>query len=110
MAIDPQLLAQMAQTMYVAAESSVDAYGQVTFGSPSSFSARVEEEYREINNADGDVVRTTHRVYTTQALIAGQRIWLPGEDQSSADAARQIQQVHTIPDENGNVHHYEALV
>jgi hypothetical protein len=109
-AIEPQLSKQMAQTMYRASASTVSNTGQITYAAAASFTARVEEEYREVQTPVGTLQRTTHRIYTTTALLAGQRVWLPGVSSSDATLAREVLEVHTITDELGAVHHYEAVV
>jgi hypothetical protein len=108
--MDPQLKAQLRQTIGVAARSSVDSYGQATFGAASNVAARVEEERRRIERRDGTFVESTHRIYTETAITYESRIWLPGDSTSDATLAREPQQVHSIVDELGTVHHYEVVL
>lgn len=108
--MDPQLRAQLRQTIYIKARAAVDNYGQSTYGSASSAAARVEEERRRVERRDGTFVETTHRIYTETAIAHEDRVWLPGDSASDATLAREPQEVHKIVDELGSVHHYEVVV
>ena len=108
--MDPQLKRQLRQTIAVKTRSSVDAYGQATYGSASNIAARVEEERRRIDRGGGTFVETTHRVYTESAITYEDRIWLPNDSSSDATLAREPLEVHSIVGELGTVDHYEVVI
>lgn len=106
----PGLAALLNQTITVQAPTGVDNYGSPTGGSQSSVSARVELYSREVVNARGERVITTHRIYTQDAIGIDDLIWLPGADTAETSEARRPQRVDSHPDENGATHHYETVV
>tara|TARA_R110000868_G_scaffold249005_7_gene505546 strand:+ start:180 stop:413 length:234 start_codon:yes stop_codon:yes gene_type:complete len=76
-------------------------------------SARVEEDYRQLEGPGGTTITTTHRIYLNGSASpvpdAGMRLWLPGE--SGNTNARVIHQVYTHPGLTaGVVDHYEVMV
>jgi len=108
--MDPQLKAQCAQTIYVAAPSSTSNYGDQTYGSPTAVSARVEFEDREVTNASGEMLRTDTLLITEDAITLDSRIWLPGVDESDATLARRAAKVIKLVDEKGALDHYETYL
>lgn len=108
--MDPQLRGQLRQTIGVAARSTVNAYGEASYGSASSVSARVEEERRRLETRDGTFVETSHRIYTETAITHESRIWLPGDSTADATLAREVLEVHPIVGELGTVDHYETVI
>lgn len=106
----PAIKALLAQTITVQAPTGVDNYGSPTGGSQSSVSARVELYEKETVNARGERVRTTHRIYTEDAISLDSLIWLPGADTGDATDARRPHRVDSHPDENGTTHHYETVI
>lgn len=108
--MDPQLKATCAQTIYVAAISSVSSYGDPTYGTPAAVDARVEPDVREIVGVSGERMVTSYRVITEAAIAINSRIWLPGDSSADATLARHPMKVTSFPGEDGNTHHYECYV
>jgi hypothetical protein len=118
MTIDPQLRSQLAQTIYVAAPSTVDSYGQVTYATPVAVKARVELQRSTesggrggaIDNQDGEQSASSTLVITETEIKPESRIWLPGDNQADPTLARRPLSVLRLPDERGNLDHYETRV
>ena len=111
MSLDPQLRAQLAETIYVASPGSVDTYGQITYSAPTAVKARVE--YRpKIGSkpGEGEEGESDTFVITESAISIVDRIWLPGDSQSDPTLARRPMSVLRLPDERGAVDHYETRV
>lgn len=110
MALDPCIVRQFAQTIYVASPSGVSASGDATYGTPASQAARVERRTNVVETTDGNFKETTHKIATEGAIGVKDRIWLPGEDQTDDTAARQPVRVNIGVDEKGVTTHYEVDV
>jgi hypothetical protein len=110
MALDPQLFAQMAQTVSVAASSGVSDTGQPAYAAATSLAARVEPERRVMNKANGDAVTSTHRIYTRDQVRVTDRVWMPGDSAANAKLARVPLGVDAITAVDGTVDHYETVV
>lgn len=114
--MDPQLRAQLAETIYVASPSTVDTYGQIAYGAPVAVKARVEFK-RSVESGgrggvlearEGEQAGTSTFVITESAITITDRIWLPGDDQTDATLARRPLAVLRLPNERGAVDHYET--
>jgi hypothetical protein len=118
MTMDPQLRSQLAQTIYVAAPSTVDNYGQATYATPVAVKARVELQRStesggrggSLSTSDGDESASSTLVITEAEIKPESRIWLPGDNQADPTLARRPLSVLRLPDERGNVDHYETRV
>jgi hypothetical protein len=118
MTMDPQLRSQLAQTIYVAAPSTVDSYGQVTYGSPVAVKARVELQRStenggrggSLSTSDGEESASSTLVITETEIKPESRIWLPGDNQADPTLARRPLSVLRLPDEKGATDHYETRV
>lgn len=109
--LDPCLRRLMAQTIYVAAQSStLGTHGDRTWGSPTSAPARVEPNRRTFYGANGEGVTPDFAVFTTQRVGLSDRVWLPGENSASAAASRQPHRVFVGVDTDGTPSHYEVYV
>jgi hypothetical protein len=113
--MDYALKQQLNQLIRISAPAaSLSAYGEPQFSGSSTFYARVEENSRQYEQADGEVVKTTHMVIldtgTTTPVYHGY-LWLPGKSSSTLPAdARRIKIVRPCPDVDGNLDHWEVLV
>lgn len=107
--MDPQLRAQLLQTIYVAARTGY-ASGSPTYGTAASRLARVERETRVIDAADGSRKTTTHSIIVEASIGELDRIWLPGDSSATASLARTPAAVYELVGELGAVDHYEVLV
>lgn len=109
--MDPQLVSQLRQTVYVAQKTAVDNYGQSTWGTPAAVACKVQISQKVIAGPDGEKYSTTHKIFTASTeLPLDARVWLPGTNQSDAKLARRIVSSETLLDERGNVDHYEAMI
>jgi hypothetical protein len=109
--MDPQLNAQLVQTVYVATATGAATTGGPTYGSPAPVSARVESSVKQIRGADGSVKTTSHWINSgTTEIHLNDRLWLPGADHSKPEEACIPLSVDAIPDERGAVDHYETMV
>lgn len=108
--MDPQLVGQLAQTIYVASATGVSESGGPTYGSPVARLARVETRVTQVRGTDGNLKTTSHWICTTGALGLNDRVWLPGADHTAADQAGLPISVDAIPDEHGATDHYETMV
>lgn len=105
--MDPDLKRMCRQTCYRATRTSASSRGDATYGSPSSFLAHVELETERVEGSTA----TTHRLYTETVLTVGtHRVWMPGANQNDIKASRELTFVEEIPDEDGSIDHYEAVV
>lgn len=108
--MDPQLREMMKQSIHLASPLSASNSGVITYTSPAPKLARVEEERRVVQVAPGQEVMSTHRIFVDDLVNPDDRVWLPGVDETDSTLARQVLQVHPIPDEHGFIHHYEVVV
>jgi hypothetical protein len=76
------------QTISVASVTSVDATGKLVYGSPRSVSARVEPSRRMVRKQNGDDVQSTHRIYSLDAILINDRVWLPGLSSSTVEGSK----------------------
>lgn len=114
--MDAQLRSQLAQTIYVASASTVDNYGQVTYGSPAAVKARVEDERAVSSGSRGGVLEvedgeergSSVLIITETAIALSDRIWLPGDNQADPTLARRPVSVLVLPDARGAIDHYET--
>lgn len=105
--MDPDLKRLCRQTCYRATRTGASGQGDATYDTPVSFLAHVELETERIEGSKA----TTHRIYTETVLTLGtHRVWMPGADQSDLSKSRELSFVEEIPDEDGSIDHYEAVV
>jgi hypothetical protein len=108
--VRPGLRRQLTQTIYVAAPTSTDADGVVTYSAPASYSARVESYEVLSHDKDGRTLMTRTRIFTEQAVTKADLLWLPGDDSSDAGLGRSIENVLTAYTNRGVLSHYEVHV
>lgn len=73
----------LVSTVTVASKTGVDSYGKPSYGSQSTFSARVQAQSKIVRNSKGEDSNSEWRVYTLTAVALTDRLWLPGADTSS---------------------------
>ena len=113
MSLDPQLRATLTDTIYIASMTARSSTGQPTYGTPASVVARVETDARTIDRPDGTQLSTMHWICldTTRIPLLGDRLWLPGIDQTDATKAREIQHIERLPGlTDASTDHYEVRV
>lgn len=105
--MDPTLRKQLRQTIYVATFTSVDGGNTPTYGTPAAVSARVVPTNGISTNAEGEEVVTTHQIVTAVEIKASDRIWLPGDATTTANARQPVSVTKGV-DEFGNNDHWET--
>lgn len=109
MAIDPDILATMKQTIFIAHQSGINTgKGDPQYGAPIEGLARVEAEEKEVRVTDGKIVKTAQLVMSNIEILLEDRIWALGANPANFKEAKIIQVAGAPPDENGNVSHWEA--
>lgn len=114
--MDAQLLAQCKQTIKIALASTVESDGDPTWGTATSYSARVEPASSVASGAETER-STGYLVILDYAAALGAdprvldraRIWLPGDTSTTANG-RVPTRVTVAVDEAGAVDHYEIEV
>lgn len=71
---------RMTSCITVASPVSRDTYGKPTYGPRRELRARIEKQQRLIRNATSDDAQSTHRLYVSEPISRGDRVWLPGTD------------------------------
>lgn len=75
------------QTGYVASVTGTDARGKPTYSAPVARKVRVELRRTMVTKASGEEAVSTHRFWCVESVNLTDRVWLPGEDSSSAEAS-----------------------
>lgn len=98
--IDPQLADMLNQsvTWYAESASTVGTYGDPTWGSGTTITARVVWTMSLVKNADGEEVASDCKVLTASAIGLRDRLLLPGETVARMPAA-----IGRATDEDGTV-------
>jgi hypothetical protein len=115
-AIDPELKALFAQTIWVAPSTGTAGSGDPTYGAAVMVSARVEKRRKVVVNAAGDEVNSDTLIFTDLSPSAlttieeHDRVWLPGENPADPTLARLPLKIDKHPDEDGTLHHFEVSV
>jgi len=91
----------LTSTITVATQSGVDSYGDPTFATAATMSARVETKQRIIVGTNGDEYQSNHVVCTASAIPLNARVWLPGDTTSDANQARRPIMVEAASDKAG---------
>jgi hypothetical protein len=110
MPLDPQLRAQLRQTIYVATATGSTSYGEQTFGAPVAALARVEPKDEETESDTGREDQSRWLIITEATITELDRIWLPGANQTDATQARRPRKVYKAIGEFGEFWHYEIEV
>ena len=111
--LDPVLKASMAQTVYVAAVSSIGSDLTPVYAAAASRIAKVELEDRVVEQANGSMRATTHVLILDAAdgdVSLTDRIWLPGDGSTDVAKARHPAQRIKSPEEDGTATHLEVLL
>lgn len=100
MTLEQDFKALMPATITRAAYSSQDAYGKVTHGAGTNFSARVLRKQEKVLDRDGNekVANTVVWIYGSPAWDVRDKITLPD------GTTPPILQIAVIPDEGGDHH------
>lgn len=97
-------------TITVQSVTGATTGGDPTWGDKRPIPARVEPKVRRVLNAEGQVVTTSHRIFTDDAVLSTDRVWLPGTDTTDAGASKGVAQVDDEVDLDGVTDHYEVLL
>lgn len=111
MALDPDVVRSFNQTIYVAAYGGVSLTGDGTYGTPTPRAARVEPSTKLIDTTPmGEEIFSSQVILTASAIGLKDHIWMPGVDFNQASLARMPKAVDALPDEDGELSHYEVFV
>ena len=109
-----QLKAWLTQTASYATESSISAYGDKSYGTPTTFSCRIEYvRWRHGPNflpRHGEADESLTLVFTEEAIPLDALIWLPGENTSNTHEAHHVNKRDVIYTREGDVSHYEVWI
>jgi hypothetical protein len=112
--MDPQLKALNRQIISIAySTATVDIYGEAILASPATVYARVERHERTLSLENGDYAKTSHLIILDENAPTpsyASRFWLDGSNPSTVGFARIPKIVNMVPDERGNVDHWEIIV
>jgi len=106
--VDPQLKAQLRETISVAAATGVDAAGDPSYAAPATRSARVVNVTETHERGDGTLLKTTIAIVTETAVSMTDRIWLPGDSSADATLARVPRFIEKAIDEFGSLDFYRT--
>jgi len=95
-------------TVTVARKTGKSSYGDPTFGAQFTIKARVENYTQLVVDPDGNEQRANHRIATQNQIYDTDRIWLPGDNTSSSDAARRAIKVAKATTKSGSALLYEV--
>lgn len=96
-------------TITVKSRTGVDAGLTPTYGTASSFAARVERKKKEVADAGGQTKIAEHWVVSETEIKLGDRVWLPGDDTNDDNEAHDPIQVGRASTTSGYVL-YEAYL
>lgn len=99
--MDRQLLAQLKQTVYKKSVSSTSSYGDITFGTATSFYARVIDIDETVLTGLGSEVRVSHGLVTATSVLISDVLLLPGDS-----VYLPVRQVTTVVNAVGAVDYY----
>jgi hypothetical protein len=110
MSLDPQLAAQLAETVYVAAASTVDSAGDYGYGAPAARAARVVDVASDSEGPDGTSEATDVVLIVQAEVLESDKVWLPGVDQTDAALARRPKRIERGVGELGSVDFFRVTV
>lgn len=113
MALDPQLAGQLRQILSVEVSSgTANSFGEIQVGSVATLFCRLENRTRSVERSDGTFDRSPFPFVVIDASTSftptmATRVWLPGNSPSTAALARKLTSIEPVPDEMGNLEHWE---
>jgi hypothetical protein len=108
--MDPQLKAQLNQTLWVATLAFRDEAGDPTFNAAAAVLCRCEPDEEESESAAGEERVTRYRIVTEGPINKTDRVWLPGDDHTVDAMGRTPMKVQPCFDERGALDHCETIV
>jgi|TARA_R100000152_G_C6781653_1_gene216663 hypothetical protein len=106
--MDAQLKSQLTLTISVKSAASRNNYGDITYGSASSISARVENKTETIETPEGLEKQISTVVITEDEIKLSSIVFLPGVSNSSDNNGFKPKVVEKFFDELGNVDYYRT--
>lgn len=93
-------------TITIAQQSSVSESGDPAYGTQATVRARVQRG----KDRNAEEIEHTHVIYTSTAIRVTDRVWLPEDDASSAEAARVPQAVQQTQGLDGDDTLFKVLI
>jgi len=106
MSFESAFLGLMNSNVTVSTRSGHNNYGEPTYGSGSTYRARIHEKAGFVRTADGEVIEVTTEVWvnSTKAFTVDDRVTLPN------GTTPQVVAVNRPFDESGAQHHVKFLL
>jgi hypothetical protein len=108
--MDPQLKAQLAETVYIAVASGVDSAGDYSYGAPVARSARVVDVAADSEGPDGTNEASDAVLIVEAEVFESDRVWLPGVNQADATLARRPKRIERGVGEFGTTDFFRVTV
>ncbi|MDP2275290.1 MAG: hypothetical protein Q8K32_31380 [Archangium sp.] len=100
----------LTQTAYVAPVIGTDARGKPTYGPPVARKVRAEVRRTMVTKATGEEAVSNHRFWCVEPVNLTDRVWLPGEDNSSAEASHLPLSVESASDFPGTATLWKVML
>ena len=100
----------MIHAVTVASATGASEYGDPTFGSQRQVRCRIIERRSTVRRSDGTETDSGHELRTLEPIQLGDRIWLPGADTSSPDAAKTPASVELTHSKAGTSRYFKVLL
>lgn len=107
--MNKQLLALCKTTVHYKTKTGLaNAYGDPSLSTQAELLAYVTSKRGVTNTSQGQPPRVSTVLYTETALVQGDLVWLPENDETEDSAAQTVREVFIMRDEKGAVDHYEV--
>mgnify|MGYP001437982469 CR=1 FL=1 len=100
--MDPQLRAQLRQTIYLSQVIGRDDFNQPVYGSPQPVACRISDLQKSIEDVAGNQVVAFAEIVVDVPVNLEDRIWLPGDNPEDPNAAKSPKNRHNLTDEFGH--------
>lgn len=98
----------MVDTVTIKSVTSRDGAGDPVFGSARTIKARVEDGGLIFRDSDGNEIQPEHTFTTQSEVKLTDRVWLPGDDTTDANASKRPLIVRRARRRDGSGGHYEV--
>ena len=100
---------RLTETVSRKAVSSRSDHLDPTYGTASTFSARIERDSGESYGASGSAVAYTHRMFCQTAVLLSDLIFFPEDSTADNNTGKRPASVSACYDLDGTLSHYEVL-